>query len=58
MALSVQKGEKISGCVGDIFSEQLERSRVNYSMVVQRDCPKHKNILKPKHLTKINVKHT
>ena len=25
----------------------LEGSRVNYSMVVQRDCPKRKNIFKP-----------
>ena len=25
----------------------LEPSRVNYSMVVQRDCPKRKNVFKP-----------
>ena len=28
------------------FSFLLERNRVNYSMVVQRDCPKRKNIFK------------
>ena len=29
-----------------ICKGSLERSRVNYSMVVQRDCPKRKNVFK------------